>query len=393
MAVDAIVVGGGCTGTSIAYHLAARGLKVTLCERQQIASGITARSTAIVRQHYSIPELVTMSRYSLGIFQEFREVIGEDAGFVPTGYVVLAGQQDEAILESNVAMQRRAGVNTRVVRGTELAEILPAARLDDVAAAAYEPDAGYADPVRTSTAFAKRAADHGATIQLETTVQALRAKSGRVTGVDTDRGPIAAPIVVVAASVWGPQLVAPLGRNLSMEWKREVACFYRRPWDFGEPHIAGVDLVLGGHWRPDTGRVTVRGAESFPPEAIHVDHPDRYLQIASEAEIEIGHQALTSRFPGMRRATRMGGHACVDDVTPDWQPYLGPIPECDGVYCAFGMSSHYFKHCPAIGLLMAELITERKTSLVDVSIFRPTRIEEGALLQSPNPYAGGSPSL
>jgi sarcosine oxidase subunit beta len=393
VAVDAVVVGGGCTGTSVAYHLAARGLKVTLCERNQIGSGITARSTSIVRQHYSIPELVTMSRYSLEVFRHFREIIGEDAGFVSTGYAVLVGKQDEATLETNVAMQRRAGVNTSVVRGNELEEILPTARVDDVAAAAFEPDAGYADPVRTSMAFAKRAADLGATIQVETPVRSVRAENGRVIGVDTDRGPIAAPVVVVAASVWGPQLLAPFGRTLQMEWKREVACFYRRPWDFGEPHIAGVDLVLGGHWRPDTGNVTVRGAESFPPETINVEHPDRYLRIASEMEVELGHEALTRRFPGMLRATRMGGHACVDDVTPDWQPYLGPIPECDGVYCAFGMSSHYFKHCPAIGLLMSELITEGKTTLVDISIFRPIRMEDGTPLRSPNPYVGGSPSL
>jgi sarcosine oxidase subunit beta len=311
---------------------------------------------------------------------------GGDPGFVRTGYVVLVGPQHEQILATNVAMQRDLGVDTHVVGPPELAELMPGANLEGITAAAYEPQAGYADPMRTCDAFSTRAVELGATVELDTTVLGIATEGRKVVGVDTNRGRVSTPIVIVAASTGGAQLVAPLGRELPLTFQREVACFFRRPWDAADGHIAGVDLLLGGHWRPDTGRITIRGGESVPAAAAHVDDLNTSARFASDIEIAAFHTTLATRFPVMKRATALGGHACVDDVTPDWHPYLGPIPECEGLYCAFGMSSHYFKHSPAVGRLLADLITDGSSSLVDVTMFRPIRIEEGDLIRSPNPY-------
>lgn len=88
---DAVVIGGGCMGASTAYFLARRGVKnVVLLERRHLASGPTGKSSAVVRQHYPLKELVATSLKSLRMFEDFDEVVGGDPGFVRTGYVLLA---------------------------------------------------------------------------------------------------------------------------------------------------------------------------------------------------------------------------------------------------------------------------------------------------------------
>ena len=103
---DVVVIGAGITGTSAAFHLAQRGLKVALVEKRFIAAGSTGKSSAIIRQHYSNEITARMALYSLRVFQNYDAALGGgDAGFAQTGFVVLVRAQDRAGLEENVAIE------------------------------------------------------------------------------------------------------------------------------------------------------------------------------------------------------------------------------------------------------------------------------------------------
>ena len=142
---DYIVIGGGVMGASIAYHLSQQKAgRVLLLERQALCSGTTARSGAIVRQHYSNDFSIRMAKESLHIFQHFDEAIGGDCGFTTTGMLVVSDKQGEETLRANVALQQEQGVNTRLIAPNEIAEVAPEYSGDGATLACYEADAGVA---------------------------------------------------------------------------------------------------------------------------------------------------------------------------------------------------------------------------------------------------------
>jgi sarcosine oxidase subunit beta len=390
---DVVVIGGGVTGTSIAYHLAERGIRCTLLERARIGDGISGTSGAIIRQHHSLPQLAAMAAYSLAVYREFEDRVGGPSGFVQTGYVVIVGTEFRDHLERNVAALQATGIEVRLLAPDAFADVLPYADMSDVAAVSYEPYAGYADGRLTAETFASRAADLGASIRQATSAERIRLAGeggeSRVVGVETPDGLIATPLVVVAASTGGPALMAPLGFDFPVSFQREWIGFFRRPWALREDHPAGVDLLLHGHFRPDGGRTTLFGGEA-PPEATVVSDPTEFERRASESELALARTALARRFPGMAIAVALGGYGCVDDVTPDWMPLLGPVDGCQGLIAAYGMSSHFFKHAPAVGRGLAEYITDGGSSLVDFHLFRPERFREGAGIRSSYPYGSAA---
>src|SRR4029077_8264299 len=107
---NVVVIGGGVTGTSIAFHLAQRGANPILLEQGAIGDGIPGTSGAIIRQHHSNPALAMSAAYSLGVYREFEAQVGGPAGFVETGYVVIVGPSDRPTLEVNVAALTAAGI-------------------------------------------------------------------------------------------------------------------------------------------------------------------------------------------------------------------------------------------------------------------------------------------
>ena len=212
---DTVVVGGGVIGTSVAMHLARLGAgKVVLVEQGHLAGGASGRSGAMVREHYLHPVLVRMAMESSHIFHNFADAIGGDAGFRQTGRLLLVGERDQEAVRANVGMNRDLGVNIETVAPSELVRIVPNMNTDGLAISAYEPDSGYADPVATTYAYADRVRDHGAEILTQRPVTRLATSGGRITGVETYSGLIAAPAVVVATGPWWDRLAASVGESL-----------------------------------------------------------------------------------------------------------------------------------------------------------------------------------
>jgi sarcosine oxidase subunit beta len=352
-----VIIGAGVMGTSITYQLASQGGgRVILLERQAICTGTTGRSGAIVRQHYSNDFTVRMAKQSLHVFQHFHDLVGGDCGFLTTGLLVLINEQGTAALEANVTMQQQQGVHTILLTGSEIGQVAPEYNSEGVALACYEADAGVADPVATTFCFARRASDHGAVIREGVTVTGITTQDGRVTGVETTRGTIAAPTVVIAANVWSKALAQSIGVSLPLLPTRHPMIALRRPNDFGGRqglHAVGLDLTRQIYLRPDLGGITLVGSSE---DVYTASDPDHYAQGLTEDEITYFRTQAGGSIPALARAVPRGGWAGIYDDTPDYHPILDRIPAYAGLYCAVGFSGHGFKLSPVVGEWMAQLV-------------------------------------
>ncbi len=383
---DIVVIGGGCTGTSTALQLARRQAgKVILLERATLAAGGTGRSSALVRQHYTHPALVAIALRALRIFQNFDEEIGGTSEFKTTGFLATVGPEDVGALEQNVKMQRDLGVDTCVLSPAEIRELEPRLNVDDVGAAAYEPESGYADPYSTTVAFAQAARNLGVEIRQHAQVSGLVTRGDRITGVQTTQGTIGAGTVVMAAGYHSRDLVSPLGIDLPLTPVRHAITLFERPGDFGAAHCIIIDFIQRAYMRPEGSNLTLVGSADAYQRSDDTD-PDIDKSVDADETTLFG-QRFAHRFAGIEDFGIRRGYTGVYDVTPDGQPILGPAPEIGGLYLACGFSGHGFKLSPVIGQMLAESICDGESSVVDLGLFRSSRFAESDLVTSPFPYA------
>lgn len=378
---DVVVVGGGCTGTSTAFWLASHHrLKVVLLERWTIASGPTGRSSGIVRMHYSNDPLIRLALRSRKVFEAFGDVVGGDADFRRTGFLILVPPGQEGTLATNVRLQQRLGVAAQEMDREAIAHLDPRLRVDDVGAGAYEPDSGYADGHATATSFAAAARRSGAEVKEGTPALHLVVEGGSVSAVETPAGRIAAATVVVAAGPWSGTLLAEVGVDLPIRSTRHQVVLMEVPEPVTPLGPVLVDLGLGLYTRPDVGRQFLAGSvDEHPDEEISAD---AFNEGTDYDFVERTAGRLAHRLPAFAGAAVRGGYASLYDVTPDWQPILGSVPGIDGLFVAAGFSGHGFKLSPAIGEALAGLIAAGRFDAIDLSPFRLSRFAEGALIHS-----------
>ncbi len=179
-----IVVGAGVVGCSIAMHLARAGAKVRVFDKGDVCAGMSARSGALVRMHYTFAPEADLAWKSLRYFQNWAAMVGGDCGFTRTGFAVVVNEENAAALRANVAHAEAASASTPMSSlPTNSRASIPHVSTAGVALAAYEPQSGYADPVATTLSMADAARRAGAEFHLNTPVASVRARAARVFGV------------------------------------------------------------------------------------------------------------------------------------------------------------------------------------------------------------------
>jgi sarcosine oxidase subunit beta len=374
---DVVIIGGGVTGTSTAYHLTRRGARdVVVVDKGTIASGGTGKSSACVRQHYSTAETCRMIRYSLEFFQHFAErVDGASCGFRHTGYLLGVDEKMRAPMEASVALQRSVGIDTRLVSPAEMREIEPRLRADDLVVGCYEPASGYCNPVETAQGFARAARAAGARLLEDTAVVDLIVEGDRVRGVRTSRGDILAPVVLNAAGLWSAPLAAMAGVELPIHVCRHKISIVTWPEQDRRPHPMVYDFVTNIYTRPELGEHILVGGLDAEESRDAVD-PDAYKEGVSLDESMDALARVSHRFPALAEGRIARGYAGCFDVTPDWHPILDRVgPE--GYHVAAGFSGHGFKLSPAVGHMVAALLVEGPGAHPDLPTFRLSRFAEG----------------
>ncbi len=374
---DVVIIGGGVTGASTAFHLTRRGVRdVVVVDRGSIAAGGTGKSSACVRQHYSTAETCRMILYSLAFFQHFAErTAGESCGFRHTGYLLGVDEKMRAPMEASVALQRSVGIDTRLISPTEIREIEPRLHTEDLVAGCYEPASGYCNPVETAQGFARAARAAGARILEDTAVTGLLVEGDRIRGVRTTAGDIQAPVVVNAAGLWSAGVAAMAGVALPIHVCRHKISIVAWPEADRHPHPMVYDFVTNIYTRPEMGEhILVGGLDAEESEA--TADPDAYREGVSLDESTEYLARVSHRFPALADGHIARGYAGCFDVTPDWHPVLDRVgPE--GYYVAAGFSGHGFKLSPAVGHMMATLVTDGPGGHSDLPTFRLSRFAEG----------------
>ncbi|MDB5998829.1 MAG: dependent oxidoreductase [Rhizobacter sp.] len=355
---DVIVIGAGVIGCSVAYHLARFGAgRVLVLDRTQIGAGTTSQSSGILRTHYSVSENVALARSSWQVFNDFPAYLEDEdaaAGLVKCGYLISApeGGKLNALREA-LQGQRAQGIDVRLLDRGEAVDLLPIAQFDDAALIGFEPDAGFADAYLVATSFARAARRRGVKIMEGVEVTRLLMEGGKAVGVDTSRGEFHSPVVVSTQNIWATDIERWTGINTPVAAERHAVLALEGPQAYTFKMPVFKDLASAGMlYCRSYGGSQMLVSEGTVGETLAV--PDNEQgNIGVDYIVDVVTQ-VTERFPSFESAGIASSWTGVYDVTPDWNPVLGRLPDVGGLVVGYGFSGHGFKLSPGVGRLLAQ---------------------------------------
>jgi glycine/D-amino acid oxidase-like deaminating enzyme len=380
---DFVILGAGVIGASIAFHLAQQKAgKIVVIDKGHVGQGGSGRSSALIRMHYSYPPEVQLALVSLYMFENWRDIVGKEGDFRKTGFVRIVHPGETERLKQNVEMQRKLGVNVKLMDRVELRELEPDWKVDEVELSAYEPDSGYGDGAGVANDFLSRARELGVAYLSKTEALEFLVEGERVRGVRTDHGEIAAPVVVAATGPWTQPLFQRIGIDLPIETEYHQVAILRNAPGMKGGGCACIDSVSATYFRSDAHDKFLIG--DFYGE--RGADPDNFPQRASDDGLEEIIERACGRVPKLENAEVMRGVTGVYDMTPDSRPLLGAVSGVAGLYVCAGFSGMGFKISPAIGLVMSELLLDGHGKTVDISTFCPGRFSAGKPIKAEFEY-------
>jgi sarcosine oxidase subunit beta len=353
---DVVVVGGGATGTSIAFHLAEAGVDVCLLEREALSSGSTSRAAGGVRAQFSDPLNVEIGLRGIDAFSRFSERPGGEIDFHQVGYLFLLDTPgDVETFEQSVALQNELGAPSRLVTPGEAAKLSPLAGLAGVLAATFCPLDGHASPEAVAQGYAAGARRHGATVLTGVAATRIDTKDGTVRGVETTRGTIESGTVICAAGVWSPAIARTAGVELPVEPVfREVVT--TAPFaDLPKSIPLTVDFSTGFYFHREGPGLLLGMADR--------DQPAGFDQPTDPAWLERVTEVAARRAPAVLDMGIAHGWKGYYEVTPDHNGLVGEVSGPSRFLYATGFSGHGFMQAPAVGEIVRDLVLGREPFL------------------------------
>lgn len=379
---DFVIVGGGVTGASTAWWLAgmAPGARIVVIEKDpSYARAATALSVASVRQQFSNPVNVEISRFGVDFIRHFADRIGPEGGVASlglreNGYLFLAGTESgAALMEELAAMQRGLGAATEVLDRAALARRFPWMQLDDVVAGSLGArDEGWFDNMGLLGGFRAAGRARGVT-WIADRVTGLGREGTRVTSVTTASGhSISAGAVLCAAGTGATEICRMAGIALPVEPRKRTVFVVDAP----NARHPGAPLIIdhsGIYLRPEHGQwITATVPDNDGPCSENDWEPDHAL---FEDAIWPRLYARAEGFDAVKVTRLWVGH--YDYNTLDQNAVLGRWPGYENYFVATGFSGHGLQQSPAVGRGLAELMTSGRYLSLDLGPLGAERIIEG----------------
>jgi glycine/D-amino acid oxidase-like deaminating enzyme len=331
---DAVVIGGGTVGAWCAYFLRRSGLdRVVLLEKRTLGQGASSRAAGVVRTQGGTIWAVQLGEWSRRFYLAQREELGIDSGFTTQGYLLPCFTEDDvAAARERMTMQNELGLSVRWLEPDEVDRLNPTLAPGLTLGGTFCAEDGYLTPPRNVTAYAVALAVSGVTVAERTSFTGLLTTHGQLTGVETSRGPISAPLVVLTG---GPEL-AEVGARAGL---RIPAGGVRHQVAVTEPHPGldparvpmVFDLSAGLYWRPEEKGLLFGMSNPDEPPGPAAGIDEAYLARMRE---RLGELVPVTRGLGLRRIW-----AATIDYTPDHLPIIGPAITPDGILNALTVAS------------------------------------------------------
>jgi len=417
---DVVIVGAGIMGAASAWYLAKRGLSVVVCEKGRVAGEQSSRNWGFVRQQGRDPAEIPLMMESNRIWRTLERELNADLEWIAGGnFVVFQTEAERATFERWQGIAAGHGLQSRLVPAAGMQQIVPGSQLGTLGGIFTETD-GQAEPTKVTHALQRAAEGRGATFLTDCAVFGVETSAGRVSGVETEHGPITAPTVVLACGGWTSRMLAHLGLRFPQVWIKgsvarttsappiaEVATWagvaFRQRRD-GTMNIAtrSVDhdlmvesLLFGrvflddyrkhGHdLRLRLGRLGLSTALGRVSRAALKRELTRYRTLdptPNHRQLDMVLGRLKQAIPAaadVRIDRAWGGYI---DMTPDMLPVIDRLDSPDGLVIASGFSGHGFGMGPIVGRLVSEIVADGQPSM-DLSAFRFSRFHDGGDLTS-----------
>jgi len=374
---EVVIIGGGCMGASVAFHLTRRGLTdIVLVEREQmLATGSTGRNAGGVRHQFSNAENIQLSIESIRAIERFADEVGHPVDFHQDGYLfLLSSPPSVEVFRKNVALQRSLGVDVDWLDPDAATRLAPGLDSHGVLAATFCARDGIADPNGVTMGFARAAQAAGAAVERDTEVIGIRVEGGRVRGVETTRGRIDAPVVINAAGPHAKSVGRMAGVDVPVDPYRRhifIAAFDREPATrnaLPETHIMVIDFESTFYFhREGAGILFGMGDKDETPT---FDMTVQWDFLPQVIDVAVG------RLPALANASVSHAWAGLYEMTPDHNPIIGEAADVRGFFTIAGFSGHGFQHSPAAGRILADVISGRDPQF-DVRPFAPERFASG----------------
>jgi glycine/D-amino acid oxidase-like deaminating enzyme len=360
MSSQVVVIGGGISGTAAAYELARNGVNVTLLERGELASMASGWTLAGVRQSGRHPSELPLAAAAVARWKDLDEELVAETEYRQNGNLRLAlAESDVPTIKGVVAASNAAGIEITYLDAVDDIHAIAPALCDEMYGASYCPTDGHANPTKSVLAFAAAAKRHGATIRTGVEVFGITTQGGKVTGLETTEGPVGADRVILAAGIYTPHLLEPLGLKLPLR-VTHVPAVQTVP---APPTLEQVIGIASGKF---AGRQQVDGRFRLTLANSPWDGADRHDQYNVQPTLEQVRDTidvaskLLPAIQGLRVAEVWGG---LLDLTPDALPVIERSPEVEGLIIAAGFSGHGFCLGPITGQILADLAVFGSTEL------------------------------
>jgi glycine/D-amino acid oxidase-like deaminating enzyme len=418
-ATSVVVIGGGIIGVSAALTLAQRGIPVVLCEKGHIACEQSSRNWGWCRQAGRDQREMPLIVESLRLWRDMNRLTDSETGFRTCGVMYVGETEaDEQRFAAWLDMARPYEIGARIVRGNELASLMPGASRTP-RCGLHVPTDGGAEPQMAAPAMARAARRNGAVMAQHCAVRGIDRAAGRVNAVITERGRIACDAVILAGGAWTSLFCASL--SIRLPQLKVLSSVLRTAPVSGGPDTCAYMADLGYRRRRDGGYTIAKGSgylvplvpdsvrylreylptirkeaaslrprlnaqtlfELCAPRRWPLDRPGPFekIRILDPApNTALNREALAAMvrlYPGFSRVSIVQQWAGYIDVTPDVVPYISGIGDLPGLTVAAGFSGHGFGIGPAAGKLAADLATNHLPA-VDPQPFRASRFSDGS---------------